>query len=562
MSLIPHPSNAPSQQQSQALKTQQAASTRIHVPTGTGDEVFISESTFRLAHRQHQASAAAASNNLSTSAGKKRKREARGDSSVVYGESAYKGPWARYEAHRPDAGNDDVDEEEEVEEVEIVEEDDEENAAQSLIPGRVTSSSADGPAKLPAIDKSGTDYATTSQARETSTFEGTEQYDYQGRTYMHVPQDLGHIDLRREIPPVAERKNYVPKKLVHTFGGGGKNKTGHTAAITQTRFFPDSGHLLLSASADTKILLWDVYHERELLRSYKGHARSVNDVDFAPDGRSFVSASFDRTMKVWDTETGACLNRFGTGATPHVVRVHPERPWEFIAGMGDKKIVQFDTRVGGADGSSNKTASSTPDSTSLTTTSTALSKASDLRNRDALIQEYDHHLGPINTLTFCDQSRRFISTSDDKSIRAWEYNIPVPIKFIAEPHMYPLVRSCPHPSGKYVAFQSADNQILVYSTADKFRQHRKKSFRGHNVAGYAVDVAVSPDGNVVASGDSAGYVCFWDWKTCKMWHKIAVNGDGKAAKGAGGAVVSVAWHPRESSKVVTGGVDGMLKYWD
>ena len=550
MSLIPHPSTDPSRQPSQ----QSNPTPRIHVPTGTGDEVFISDSTFRLAHRQHQTTAAAAAN---THSGKKRKREGRGDSSVVYGEGSYKGPWARFEAHRPDGGNDEIDDEESVEEVEVVEEDEEDGAA-ALVPGRVATSS--GPAKPPVIDKSGTDYATSSHAAESSTFEGAERYDYQGRTYMHVPQDLGSVDLRREMPPVSERKNYVPKKLVHTFGGSGKGKTGHSGAITQTRFFPDSGHLLLSASADTKILLWDAYHERSLLRSYKGHARSVNDVDFAPDGRSFVSASFDRTMKLWDTETGVCLNRFGTGATPHVVRVHPERPWEFIAGMGDKKIVQFDTRVGGAD--AGDAGASSMDRTGLITQSTALSKTSDVRNRDALIQEYDHHLGPINTLTFCDSSRRFISTSDDKSIRAWEYNIPVPIKFIAEPHMYPLVRSSPHPSGKYVAFQSADNQILVYSSADKFRQHRKKAFRGHNVAGYAVDVAVSPDGNVVASGDSAGYVCFWDWKTCKMWHKIAVNGDGKAAKGAGGAVVSVGWHPRESSKVVTGGVDGTLKYWD
>jgi len=124
------------------------------------------------------------------------------------------------------------------------------------------------------------------------------------------------------------------------------------------------------------------------------------------------------------------------------------------------------------------------------------------------VQEYDHHLGPVNTITFCDSNRRFITTSDDKSLRAWEYNIPVPIKYIAEAEMFAMVRSSPHPSGKYVAFQSSDNQIVVYSSSDRFRQNRKKSFRGHNNAGYAIDVAISPDGGMVASGDSAGYVCF------------------------------------------------------
>jgi len=121
--------------------------------------------------------------------------------------------------------------------------------------------------------------------------------------------------------------------------------------------------------------------------------------------------------------------------------------------------------------------------------------------------------------------------------------------------MFSLTRSSAHPSGKYALFQSSDNQIVVYSSDTKFRQNRKKSFRGHNNAGYAIDVAVSPDGNLVASGDSAGYVCFWDWKTCKMYHKIMT---GKEA----GACTTVAWQPRESSKVVTGGLDGVLRYWD
>lgn len=93
---------------------------------------------------------------------------------------------------------------------------------------------------------------------------------------------------------------------------------------------------------------------------------------------------------------------------------------------------------------------------------------------------------------------------------------------------------------------------MVYGTTERFRQNRKKAFRGHNNAGYAIDVAISPDGSMVMSGDSGGYVCFWDWKTCKMWHKI---------KASDGALVAAQWHPREPSKVVTGALDGNLKYW-
>ena len=31
------------------------------------------------------------------------------------------------------------------------------------------------------------------------------------------------------------------------------------------------------------------------------------------------------------------------------------------------------------------------------------------------------HLGAVNTITFVDQNRRFVTTSDDKSIRVWEW---------------------------------------------------------------------------------------------------------------------------------------------
>jgi hypothetical protein len=47
-------------------------------------------------------------------------------------------------------------------------------------------------------------------------------------------------------------------------------------------------------------------------------------------------------MKLWDTETGQCLQRFGNGKTPYVVRFHPDDDKQniFLAGMSDKKIIQ------------------------------------------------------------------------------------------------------------------------------------------------------------------------------------------------------------------------------
>ena len=496
-------------------RTEGNALKRKNVLTGYAEETAVSDATFTTQHRTFQSLGYTRDPSLSggyvgdaesirrfegkdvvqlrpskaESQAIRQKRQRKGDASIVDGEGSYRGPWARYQ-----------DEDQAIENEAML-------AGQQLASDEEFEEDAIEPANIVPARKAGTDYAEVEA--ETTEFHGAAQFDYQGRTYMHVPQDLG-VDLKNDVGSVT---NFVPKKVIHTW-------KKHSKAITALRFFPRSGHILLSSSADSKIKIWDVYHERELLRTNSGHTKSVTDVCFNVDGRQFLSASYDRQMKLWDTEYGKCISRFSTGKIPHVIRFNPSaaHSHEFVAGMSDKKIVQFDTRSG------------------------------------ELTQEYDHHLGPVNTITFVDEDRRFITTSDDKSLRAWEYNIPVPIKFIAEPYMYSMVRSAPHPSGKYVAFQSADNQIVVYAATDKFRQNRKKAFRGHNTAGHGIDLSISPDGHFIASGDSAGFVCFWDFKTCKMLHKLAVAKDQP--------VLCAQWHPQETSKFVTGAQDGVIKYLD
>lgn len=131
------------------------------VPTGFAAETYISDHTFRQGHRAIEGGNT-----------KKRKREGKGDTSVVSGAGAYKGPWARYEEERPDAASND--EYGSDEEVEIIYEEDE---------------LEDNPA--PASKKlAGTDYHDTEAESETSEFVGSQQYDYQGRTYMHVPNGI------------------------------------------------------------------------------------------------------------------------------------------------------------------------------------------------------------------------------------------------------------------------------------------------------------------------------------------------------------------------------------
>ncbi|XP_019166321.1 PREDICTED: pre-mRNA-processing factor 17-like isoform X1 [Ipomoea nil] len=337
---------------------------------------------------------------------------------------------------------------------------------------------------------------------EKSTFHGKEERDYQGRSWIAPPKD-------------AKPQNdhcYIPKRLVHTW-------SGHTKGVSAIRFFPKHGHLILSAGMDTKVKIWDVFNSGKCMRTYMGHSKAVRDIWFCNDGTKFLTASYDKNIKYWDTETGKVISTFSTGKIPYVVRLNPDEDKQnvLLAGMSDKKIVQWDINTG------------------------------------QITQEYDQHLGAVNTITFVDDNRRFVTSSDDKSLRVWEYGIPVVIKYISEPHMHSMPSISPHPNGNWLAAQSLDNQILIYSARERFQLNKKKRFAGHVVAGYACQVNFSPDGRFVLSGDGEGRCWFWDWKSCKVFRTLKCHD---------GVCIGCEWHPLEQSKVATCGWDGLIKYWD
>lgn len=66
--------------------------------------------------------------------------------------------------------------------------------------------------------------------------------DYQGRNFLHPPQDVG-VNLKTEAPP---DRCFLPKAHIFTW-------KGHTKGIATVKWFPRSAHLMLSGSMDCRV---------------------------------------------------------------------------------------------------------------------------------------------------------------------------------------------------------------------------------------------------------------------------------------------------------------------
>jgi hypothetical protein len=76
-------------------------------------------------------------------------------------------------------------------------------------------------------------------------------------------------------------------------------------------FIPD-GSKVVSGSGDKTLRLWDV-NTGATIRTFTGHTSYVTSVAFIPDGSKVVSGSGDKTLRLWDVTTGVNLRTF----TPH-----------------------------------------------------------------------------------------------------------------------------------------------------------------------------------------------------------------------------------------------------
>lgn len=163
---------------------------------------------------------------------------------------------------------------------------------------------------------------------------------------------------------------------------------GHRDVMYDAEVSPD-GSILATCSYDRTIILWDVNTGAQL-RILSGHNGAVYDVEFSPDGKTLASASADATCKLWRVSDGLRLDTLGQPLKEqNSVTFSPDG--RFIASGGADNRIRIWEFISREEPKTNP-----------------------------LIHARFAHEGPISKLAYSRDGQHLISIADDRTIKVWE----------------------------------------------------------------------------------------------------------------------------------------------
>ncbi|BFZ63944.1 cross-pathway control WD-repeat protein cpc2 [Saitoella coloradoensis] len=122
---------------------------------------------------------------------------------------------------------------------------------------------------------------------------------------------------------------------------------GHAGDVTALATSSENPDMLLSASRDKSIIVWNLTRDEASYgvpkRSLHGHNSFVSDVVISSDGQYALSASWDKTLRLWDLNTGLTTKRF-VGHTSDVLSVSFSADnRQIVSGSRDRTIKLWNT---------------------------------------------------------------------------------------------------------------------------------------------------------------------------------------------------------------------------
>jgi len=94
----------------------------------------------------------------------------------------------------------------------------------------------------------------------------------------------------------------------------------HSDKITSLHFFQNTH--LISGSADGQMCIWRC-KDWECIRSIKAHKECINSISIHPSGKIALTASRDRTLRIWNLSNGRCAFDDRLNYEPEIIAWSP-----------------------------------------------------------------------------------------------------------------------------------------------------------------------------------------------------------------------------------------------
>jgi WD40 repeat protein len=203
-----------------------------------------------------------------------------------------------------------------------------------------------------------------------------------------------------------------------------RNLVGHSDYVNACAVTAD-GRRVVSASSDKTLKVWDLESGRALV-TLDGHANSVNACAVTPDGQRVVSASDDGTLNVWDVESGrilATLRGCVSRATACAVTADGHR---VVSGSDDGTLELWDIEGGhvlatleGHAGRVNACVLTADGRCVVSASDDGTLKLWDVENK-CVLATLEGHAGRVNACVLTADGRRVVSASDDGTLKLWD----------------------------------------------------------------------------------------------------------------------------------------------
>ena len=324
---------------------------------------------------------------------------------------------------------------------------------------------------------------------------------------------------------------------------------GHDDAVTGLAF-PVGGKRIVSGSWDKTVRIWDM-ESGVCQHVLTDHTGSVFNIAYSAEKNQVASTSEDKTIRLWDLTTNSCCQILSGNEKAILCVAYSPRGDQIASGSDDFSVRLWSIATGKCShvlgGHSGEVWSIAFSPHGDQVASAGWDNTIRLWDVESGICRHilEGHTGEVNGAVYSPKGDQIFSASQDGTLRVWDVKSGT-CRHISTGHG-DTVYCVAYSKGDMVASGSGDKTVRLWDVSVRGSQHIS--------SGHSKDVSqvkCSPNGKLIASCSADRTVRLWDVETGACF---------KTLSGHSNTVFGVAFSPR-GNQLCSGSCDKTVRLWN